>query len=225
VFDASGNFLFKFGTTGSGDGQFDNPVGIAVGSPGYVCVADTDNDRIQVFDVSGNFLYKFGYYGTGDGEFDFPYGVAMDGIGRIYVSDSGNSRIQVFSTPAAETPEPTPEPYNFMGFSPPVDNPPMINVAKAGRAVPVKFSLDSYDGMDILKAGYPGSQQIDCDSLDPVDIVVGTVTSGSRDLSYKKNTEEYTYIWKTEKAWAGSCRQLILKLNDGTEHLAYFEFR
>jgi hypothetical protein len=79
--------------------------------------------------------------------------------------------------------------------------------------------------MDILKAGYPGSQQIDCDSLDPVDKVVGTVTSGSRDLSYKKNTEEYTYIWKTEKAWAGSCRQLILKLNDGTEHLAYFEFR
>ena len=112
-----------------------------------------------------------------------------------------------------------------MGFSPPVDNPPMVNVAKAGRAVPVKFSLDSYDGMDILKAGYPGSQQIDCDSLDPVDIVVGTVTSGSRDLSYKKGTEEYTYIWKTEKAWAGSCRQLILKLNDGTEHLAYFDFR
>ena len=101
----------------------------------------------------------------------------------------------------------------------------MVNVAKAGRAVPVKFSLDSYDGMDILAAGYPGSQQIDCDSLAPVHIVVGTVTADSKRLSYKKSTEEYTYIWKTEKAWAGSCRQLILKLNDGTEHLAYFEFR
>ena len=101
----------------------------------------------------------------------------------------------------------------------------MVNVAKAGRAVPVKFSLDGYYDMDILKAGYPGSQQIDCDSLAAVDIVVKTVTAGSKELSYDESTQEYTYIWKTEKAWAGSCRQLILKLNDGTEHLAYFEFR
>jgi len=101
----------------------------------------------------------------------------------------------------------------------------MVNVTKGGRAVPVKFSLDSYDGMDILEAGYPGSQQIDYDSLDPVDIVDGTVTAGSKGLSYDESTEEYTYIWKTEKAWAGSCRQLIIKLNDGTEHLGYFEFR
>jgi hypothetical protein len=56
----------------------------------------------------------------------------------------------------------------------------MVNVAKAGRTVPVKFSLDSYDGMDILEAGYPGSQQIDCDSLDTVDIAVGTVTAGPK---------------------------------------------
>jgi len=112
-----------------------------------------------------------------------------------------------------------------MCFSPPVDNPPMVNVAKAGRAVPVKFSLDGYYDMDILEVGYPGSQQIDCDSLNPVDIVDGTVTAGSKGLSYDESTEEYTYIWKTEKAWAGSCRQLIVKFNDGTEHLAYFEFR
>jgi hypothetical protein len=66
----------------------------------------------------------------------------------------------------------------------------MVNVAKAGRAVPVKFSLDSYDGMDTLEAGYPGSQQIDCDSLAPVDIAVGTVTAGSEGLSYDESTEE-----------------------------------
>ncbi len=26
-----------------------------------------------------------------------------------------------------------------------------------------------------------------------------------------------TYVWKTEKAWAGTCRHLIIKLNDGTD--------
>jgi hypothetical protein len=112
-----------------------------------------------------------------------------------------------------------------MCFSPPLDNPPKVNVARAGRAVPVKFSLDGYYDMDILEVGYPGSPQIDCDSLDPVVSVVRTVTAGSKGQSYDESTEEYTYIWKTEKAWAGSCRQLILKLNDRTEHLAYFEFR
>jgi hypothetical protein len=225
VFDASGTFLLKFGTPGSGDGQFDLPTGVAVDSKGRIYVAEWDNYRIQVFNPISTFLFKFGTYGSGDGQFDLPYGVAVDSTGKIYVSDMGNNRIQVFSAPAAETPEPTPEPYNFMGFSPPVDNPPMVNVAKAGRAVPVKFSLDGYYDMDILEVGYPGSQQIDCDSLNPVDIVVGTVTAGSKGLSYDESTEEYTYIWKTEKAWTGSCRQLIVKFNDGTEHLAYFEFR
>ena len=35
----------------------------------------------------------------------------------------------------------------------------------------------------------------------------------------------YSIIWKTEKAWAGTCRALVLQLVDGTEHLAYFQFR
>ena len=219
VFDASGKFLFKFGEQGINNGQFRAPSGVAVGSTGQIYVSDTQNDRIQVFDSTGNFLYKFGISGSGASQFSIPNGIAVDSTGKIYVADTGNYRIQVFYPVASSH-----QPYNFVSFFPPVNNPPMVNVAKAGSAVPVKFSLDGYYDMDILEAGYPGSQQIDCDSLDPVDIVVGTDTAGSKELFYTKTTEEYTYIWKTEKVWAGSCRQLILKLNDGTEHLAYFEF-
>jgi len=32
------------------------------------------------------------------------------------------------------------------------------------------------------------------------------------------------YVWKTNKAWAGTCRQLDVQLSDGTDHLADFEF-
>ena len=50
VFDASGNFITKFGTGGSGDGQFNFPVGVAVDpTTGSVYVADALNNRIQVF--------------------------------------------------------------------------------------------------------------------------------------------------------------------------------
>jgi choline dehydrogenase-like flavoprotein len=89
--------------------------------------------------------------------------------------------------------------------------------------VPVKFSLDGDPGMDIMEAGYPKSQEIACDSLDPQETEEKTVSASG--LSYDENTDQYTYVWKTKKDWAGSCRRLIVKLNDGTEHIAYFQFK
>lgn len=48
-FDFLGNYLSMWGSLGSGDGQFNNPSGIAVDSSGNVYVSDTYNHRIQVF--------------------------------------------------------------------------------------------------------------------------------------------------------------------------------
>ena len=57
VFDSNGNFITKFGTPGTGNGQFNQPVGVAVNPiTGNVYVADAGNDRIQVFDSTGNFI-------------------------------------------------------------------------------------------------------------------------------------------------------------------------
>ncbi len=50
------------------------------------------------------------------------------------------------------------------------------------------------------------------------------MTAGSSSLSYDATTDQYTYVWKTNKAWARSCRQLILRLSDGTDHIASFSF-
>jgi DNA-binding beta-propeller fold protein YncE len=48
-FTSDGTFITKWGTEGSGDGQFAYPFGIAVHSSGRVYVADDHNYRIQVF--------------------------------------------------------------------------------------------------------------------------------------------------------------------------------
>ena len=48
-FDSDGNFLAKWGTYGSGDGQFKNPEGITVDSKDHVYVADRNNSRIQIW--------------------------------------------------------------------------------------------------------------------------------------------------------------------------------
>jgi hypothetical protein len=44
----------------------------------------------------------------------------------------------------------------------------------------------------------------------------GTPTNGT--LSYNAAQDRYTYLWRTEKAWAGTCRQLNVVLADGTYH-------
>jgi YVTN family beta-propeller protein len=115
--------------------------------------------------------------------------------------------------------------YSFSGFFSPVDNPPVLNSVKAGSGVPVKFSLGGDQSVSIFATGYPKSQKITCDTSAPLDTIEETVTAGSSSLSYDPIADQYVYVWKTDKAWANTCRQLVAKLNDGTEHVANFKFK
>jgi predicted extracellular nuclease len=115
--------------------------------------------------------------------------------------------------------------YNFAGFFQPVDNLPTVNITKAGNNVPVKFSLAGNQGLDIFAAGYPASSQVACDATSPGSEVEETVAAGGSSLTYNSDTDQYSYIWKTSKSWKGTCRILVVKLNDGTEHYAVFSFK
>jgi hypothetical protein len=64
-----------------------------------------------------------------------------------------------------------------------------------------------------------------CSSGAPTDEIEQTVTAGASSLNYDAASGQYNYVWKTDKAWAGSCRQLIVRLVDGTDHVALFQFR
>ena len=68
----------------------------------------------------------------------------------------------------------------------------------------------------------PGAPRSKRASLDDIE---QTVTAGASSLSYDTASGQYSYTWKTEKSWAGSCRQLIVRLVDGTEHTANFKFK
>jgi hypothetical protein len=92
----------------------------------------------------------------------------------------------------------------FSGFYPPVDNPPDVNKVKAGSAVPIKFSLGSYYGLDIFAPGYPSSSSTQCKQA-KVHSINQTVGAAKSQLIYDSLTNTYTYIWKTDKSWAGSC--------------------
>ncbi|HEX5705212.1 MAG TPA: PxKF domain-containing protein [Pyrinomonadaceae bacterium] len=115
--------------------------------------------------------------------------------------------------------------YNFAGFFQPVDNLPALNVVQAGRAIPVKFSLSGDKGLGIFAPGSPSSGPIACNSSDPAVDLEETVTAGGSSLSYNPVTDQYIYVWKTEASWAGTCRQLVVQLNDGSIHRANFKFK
>jgi hypothetical protein len=115
--------------------------------------------------------------------------------------------------------------YSFGGFLQPVDPLPTVNVMKAGAAVPVKFSLGGNKGLNIFATGYPRSASIPCSSTALTAAIEETATAGGSSLQYDATTDVYTYIWKTDKGWAGTCRQLVIQFADSSVQYANFKFK
>ena len=113
--------------------------------------------------------------------------------------------------------------FVFSGFFAPVDNLPTINLVKAGSAVPVKFSLGGDHGLDVL-AGAPTAPTIACTPGNLTDSLTEVVAAGSSSLHFGPITLIYTYVWKTDKAFANTCRELQITLSDGSVHKARFQF-
>jgi len=91
-------FVMKWGSSGTGNGQFHETSGIAVDAAGDVYVTDRGLNRVQKFSSYGGYITQWGSPGTGPGQFQYPWGVAVDRVGNVYVSDFLNSRIQKFGS-------------------------------------------------------------------------------------------------------------------------------
>jgi hypothetical protein len=68
------------------------------------------------------------------------------------------------------------------------------------------------------------SEAVSCTDASTLDNVELTVAAGGSSLGYDAVSDAYSYVWKTQKGWAGTCRQFVLTLRDGTVHSALFSF-
>ena len=99
-FSPDGRLLAQAGTKytkGEGNGEFNEPKGIAVASNGDVFVCDKDNHRVQILYSDLQFKCSFGERGKGATKFHHPRDVAFDSAGNIYIVDSSNFCVKVFT--------------------------------------------------------------------------------------------------------------------------------
>ena len=115
--------------------------------------------------------------------------------------------------------------YKFAGFSSPVDNNGMLNVAKAGQAIPLKWRLLDANDAPVTNLSSVGVTvaSLSCSSGTTVDEVeeYAAGASGLQNLG----DGNYQFNWKTPTNYANSCKTMNLNLGEGSNRTALFQFR
>jgi uncharacterized repeat protein (TIGR03803 family) len=114
--------------------------------------------------------------------------------------------------------------FDFDGFLRPLMNPPVVNRVTAGRTVPIRFRLGADAGRDVIVSGSPSVRRVPCISAVPSNSIEGIAATNSGSLQHAQGTDRYSFAWKTDPSWAGTCQELALELTDGTVHRATFQF-
>mgnify|MGYP001318995947 CR=1 FL=1 len=117
--------------------------------------------------------------------------------------------------------------YGWDDFLPPLENPPTVNIGKAGLIYPVKWQLTDANGAfisDLSAIRTPGVYAVQCGSLG------GNPTSmlepSNRDragLRYNRGAKQFIYNWSTPSK--PGCYKLVIKLKGGQSYPVYFNLK
>ena len=109
-FSSNGDVLASWGSSGSGDGQFNDHTSVAVDpTTNKVYVADPRNKRIQVFDSNGKFLTKWIIPGWGQ-PVGFEDLIIDSKAGRLYASSVHMDAVLIFDLNGTSIGSLTPKP-------------------------------------------------------------------------------------------------------------------
>jgi hypothetical protein len=196
-----GKLQFETSTPGDGPGEFVN----------------TLDPHIELYDSAGAMLIATGaLLEDGRNESINVSGLPAPATYLVRVTGEGDTKGEYFLGVGAPPP--------FSGFLPPLSK----DNFNAGSTIPVKFSLGLNLGLDILAPGSPVSRQISCSPNScgaNVGIGPREPTQSDLGLQYDPMTNQYTYDWKTNIAWSGTCRELEVILRDGRRFRTNVRFK
>ncbi len=211
----------------------------AVDQPGpygpYQPVADSIPPVVTVTGVTDGSIYVLGAVPqAGCSTTDEESGVAVEAV----LSSSGGNTLGVgsFTATCSGALDNGGNPGNtaivhynvtflFTGFTSPVDNAPIMNIARAGQIIPLKWRITDANGNPITQPTEVAvtATSLACDAGTTGDLIE-EYTGGNLGLQNLGNGY-YQWNWKTPTGYANSCKTLRLDLGEGSEHTALFQFR
>jgi hypothetical protein len=138
------------------------------------------------------------------------------GLVTCYAYDNaGNTGIGVFPYTVG---------FEFVGFASPLKNDGVLNQARAGQAIPLKWRILDGRGSPVTGQSYAELTVVDlaCASGSTVD-QLEEYSAGESGLQ-EIGDGYYQLNWKTPRTYAGSCKALQLRLGDGAVRTAHFQF-
>jgi hypothetical protein len=175
--------------------------------------------------------------GTGTGQFEHILDIPFVGVHNVAIADvNDDDKPDVVVTHTGgvsvvlNTTESIPG-YTFAGFFSPIEMSGanrVWNAANAGRSIPVKWRLT----LDAIAVSDPASFEgvysylVNCSTGNgDVTAVVQEYTAGASGLQFLGDGR-WQFNWKTPKGYAGTCRALQVRFNDGSASPpAYFDFK
>jgi hypothetical protein len=114
--------------------------------------------------------------------------------------------------------------YAFGGFLAPTTEQAQPTIVNAGSSIPIRFTLGANEGLQIFAQGFPASRAVPCAGAGSLTPSSPIATAGASGLTYSSGNRAYSLVWKTDAAWAGSCRELVLRFRDETQQVLRFQF-
>jgi hypothetical protein len=109
--------------------------------------------------------------------------------------------------------------YRFDYIGPILEH-PATNFANAGQRIKVRFTMYGEFGKNVIK-GWPRHRRVDCGTGAPL----SRLTTGRiKTFRYVSSVNQYMLAWNTNSAWDGTCRDFVVRLRDGTQRTAHFNF-
>ncbi|HEU0306371.1 MAG TPA: PxKF domain-containing protein, partial [Lysobacter sp.] len=113
--------------------------------------------------------------------------------------------------------------YGFAGFNSPVQNPPVLNVIKAGRSIPFRWRVVDAQGAPVsnLASATVAATAISCPAATENRI---SSYGGNNGQLQNLGNGYYQLDWAAASSLRNSCRRLDLNLGDGQVRSAQFKF-